>query len=126
MNGDIRNIVYLAIESAIDIQKNCGEHETDVGVKLGVKVAVAAGRAIFSVIGTESRKHYVIFGSPVIDVRDAELLCKSGDVIVAPSAWRHVENYMLYSYTYHSNNTHIRVKNKIRHSKSYWGEKKIN
>lgn len=109
VDADIRKIVYQALESAVDIQKNCGEHDTDVGVKLGVKIAVAAGEAKISIIGTESRKHYVIVGPPVFDVRETELLCKSGDVIVAPSAWKHVDNYMLYSYTYHSNNSHIKV-----------------
>lgn len=109
VDTDIRNIVYLAIESAVDIQKNCGEHKTDVGVKLGVKIAVAAGKALFSIIGNESRKHYILVGPPVLDVREAEMLCRSGDVIVAPSAWKYVENYMFYSYTYHSNNSHIKV-----------------
>ncbi|KAK9874397.1 hypothetical protein WA026_002744 [Henosepilachna vigintioctopunctata] len=43
-----------------------------------------------SVIGDEKFKHYVIIGQAVNDVKAAEHVSVSGDVVVSPSAWGHL------------------------------------
>lgn len=46
-------------------------------------------------IGDEKFKHYVILGQAVHDVKAAEHVSVSGDIVVSPTAWGHVaeENY---------------------------------
>lgn len=104
-------IIHLAIDSAVDIQKNCGRFKTDVGVELKVKIAISAGDSLFSIIGTDQRKYYIILGQPILDANRAEKLCEPGDIIVSPSAWKNVGNYLLYTYMQMSDKEHVKVRN---------------
>lgn len=59
-----------------------------------MKVAISAGLSHFSIIGdenlTQSSSSFVIIGQPVWDVKMAQYMSKSGDVLTAASAWTYV------------------------------------
>ncbi|XP_011311934.1 adenylate cyclase type 10-like [Fopius arisanus] len=85
----MRDLATEAIQTACIIQKHFGRYETDVGVTLRVKLAIASGKIYFTSIGDPQRiSHYIITGQPVWDVKFAEGLCKGGDIIVAASSWQ--------------------------------------
>ncbi|KAL3270907.1 hypothetical protein HHI36_021415 [Cryptolaemus montrouzieri] len=86
----LRQYVYQAIDCALVIQKNYGTYKTDIGTQLRVKLAISAGPVIFTLIGNEKYSHYIITGKPVEDVKEAEHRSKAGEIVVAPSAWYHV------------------------------------
>ena len=54
-----------------------------------VKTTIAAGHVIFSVIGDPLNRHFVVAGSPVMEVKAAKRACVPGDLILASSAWEH-------------------------------------
>uniref|UniRef100_A0A2A4J100 Guanylate cyclase domain-containing protein n=1 Tax=Heliothis virescens TaxID=7102 RepID=A0A2A4J100_HELVI len=90
----MQDVVHSAIDCGLIIQKNYGRFTTDVGVILKVKVAISAGLSHFSIIGDEqqqsSSSSFVIIGQPVWDVKMAQYMSKSGDVLTAASAWMYV------------------------------------
>jgi class 3 adenylate cyclase len=71
-----------ALKCALHLQQKCGAYETDVGVVLRVKVALAYGpvRALF--VGTDEFKHYLLTGDCVKNVNICEQLCEPGDIII--------------------------------------------
>ncbi|KYN44360.1 Adenylate cyclase type 10 [Trachymyrmex septentrionalis] len=85
----MRDIATEAMQTACIIQKHFGTYDTDVGVSLKVKLAIASGITYFTSIGDpETMSYYVITGKPVWDVKFAEGLCRGGDILVAPSSWQ--------------------------------------
>ncbi|XP_036143704.1 adenylate cyclase type 10 [Monomorium pharaonis] len=85
----MRDIASEAMQTACIIQKHFGTYNTDVGVTLRVKLAIASGIIYFTSIGDpNTMSYYVITGKPVWDVKFAEALCRGGDIIVAPSSWQ--------------------------------------
>nr|XP_034172604.1 adenylate cyclase type 10-like isoform X1 [Osmia lignaria] len=87
----MRDLAIEAMQTACIIQKHFGTYDTDVGVTLRVKLAIASGKTYFTSIGDpDSRSHYIITGQPVWDVKFAEGLCRGGDILVAPSSWQWV------------------------------------
>ncbi|XP_045468254.1 adenylate cyclase type 10-like isoform X2 [Harmonia axyridis] len=89
------SIIHEVIICALFIQKNLGYFETEVNVLLKVKLAISCGNLTISVIGDEKFKNYVILGQAVHDVKAAEHVSVSGDIVVSPTAWGHVaeQNY---------------------------------
>lgn len=88
----MRDYVHQALDCAVVIQKNYGSFRTDVGTYLRVKLAISAGPVLFTLIGNEKYSHYIVIGKPVADVKDAEHRTSPGEIIVAPSAWYHVNS----------------------------------
>jgi class 3 adenylate cyclase len=88
-------VIHKVIVCALFIQNTLGCFETEVNVLLKVKLAIACGNLTFSVIGNQSHRHYIITGQAISDVKCAERVSVSGDVVVAPSAWGHLaeDNY---------------------------------
>ncbi|XP_076682511.1 LOW QUALITY PROTEIN: adenylate cyclase type 10 [Andrena cerasifolii] len=87
----MRDLAIEAMQTACIIQKHFGTYETEVGVTLKVKLAIASGKTYFTSIGDpNSKSHYIITGRPVWDVKFAEGLCRGGDILVAPSSWQWV------------------------------------
>ena len=80
-----------ALKCALDLQKKCGAYETDVGVILRLKVALAYGsvRALF--IGTSEFKHYILTGDCVKNVNVCEQLCEPGDIIITKAVYEQVQ-----------------------------------
>ncbi|KAG8234160.1 hypothetical protein J437_LFUL014950 [Ladona fulva] len=91
--------VMKTVKCALFIQRTLGEYETDVNVSLRVKLAISAGTATFSVIGDEDIRHYIIVGDPITEIRLAEYMCASGEVLLSPSAWKFCdsEKYQYFS-----------------------------
>ncbi|CAF1266885.1 unnamed protein product [Adineta ricciae] len=81
-----------ALKCAIHLQQTCGAYETDVGVILRVKVALAYGpvRALF--VGTEDFKHYLLTGDCIKNVNVCEQLCEPGDVIITKSVYDKIDS----------------------------------
>jgi adenylate cyclase 10 len=71
-----------ALKCALHLQQKYGAYETDVGVILRLKVALAYGsvRALF--VGTEEIKHYLLRGDCVKNVNICQQLCEPGDIII--------------------------------------------
>ncbi|XP_018333099.1 adenylate cyclase type 10-like isoform X2 [Agrilus planipennis] len=94
---NLYNVIHEVIVCALFIQQTLGSFETEVNVLLRVKLAIACGNLVFSVIGNDASKQYVVLGSAVKDVKAAEHASVSGDVIIAPSAWGHLpeDNYQI-------------------------------
>jgi len=71
-----------ALKCALHLQQKCGAYETDVGVILRLKVALAYGtiRALF--VGTDEFKHYLLTGDCVKNVNICEQLCEPGDIMI--------------------------------------------
>ena len=81
-----------ALKCAIHLQQTCGAYETDVGVILRVKVALAYGsvRAVF--VGTDDFKHYLLTGDCIKNVNVCEQLCEPGDVIITKSVYDKIDS----------------------------------
>lgn len=81
-----------ALKCALYLQEKCGAYQTDVGVVLRLKVAVAYGsvRAVF--IGTEEFKYYILTGDCVKDVNICEQICEPGDIIITRAVYEHVQS----------------------------------
>ncbi|XP_043251737.1 adenylate cyclase type 10-like [Colletes gigas] len=87
----MRDLAIEAMQTACIIQKHFGTYDTEVGVTLKVKLAIASGKTYFTSIGdSNTMSHYIITGKPVWDVKYAEGLCRGGDILVAPSSWQWV------------------------------------
>ncbi|XP_075228174.1 adenylate cyclase type 10-like [Lycorma delicatula] len=106
-NDYIVEVIHRAIVCAMYIQHSLGSFETDANVLLRVKLAISAGNVIFSSIGEETSKYYVIYGKAVDEVKEAQDTCVSGDVVLAPSAWGHC-SHVNYLYT-HKDEIHIKI-----------------
>ncbi|XP_071081249.1 adenylate cyclase type 10-like [Haliotis cracherodii] len=96
------------IQCCLDIQRHCGEWDTDIGVKLTVKMGIAAGDMTMTFLGNDEFRHYVELGQVVSDVNKAESFCKSGYVVMSPSAWE-LCNCGRYEYEVMEDGAHIRV-----------------
>ncbi|XP_044764563.1 adenylate cyclase type 10-like [Coccinella septempunctata] len=83
-------VIHEVIVCALFIQKTLGFFETEVNVLLKVKLAISCGNLTISVIGDDKFKHYVILGQAVNDVKAAEHVSISGDIVVSPAAWGHL------------------------------------
>jgi len=52
-------------------------------------IAISAGDVIFSIIGDEEARHFVMFGSPIEQLRHAKKISTPSDFILSLSAWQH-------------------------------------
>ncbi|XP_052249078.1 adenylate cyclase type 10-like [Dreissena polymorpha] len=75
----------------LDIQEKCGEWDTDIGVKLTVKIGLAAGEMSVTFLGNKEFRHYVELGPAVTAVNAAEHFCQSGMVVISPDTWEYCE-----------------------------------
>ncbi|XP_067681875.1 adenylate cyclase type 10-like [Haliotis asinina] len=96
------------IQCCLDIQEQCGEWDTDIGVKLTVKMGIAAGDMTMTFLGNDDFRHYVELGQVVSDVNKAESFCKSGYVVMSPHAWK-ICNSGGYEYEVMEDGAHVRV-----------------
>ena len=80
-----------ALRCALDLQEKFGAYETDVGVVLRLKIALAYGpvRALF--VGNEEFKHYILTGDCVKEVNMCEQVCEPGDVMITKAVHEQVK-----------------------------------
>ncbi|CAF3399020.1 unnamed protein product [Rotaria sp. Silwood1] len=76
-----------ALKCALHLQQKCGAYETDVGVILRLKVALAYGPVCAVFVGTDEFKHYLLTGNCVKDVNICEQLCEPGDIILTKAVY---------------------------------------
>ncbi|KAL5008851.1 hypothetical protein ScPMuIL_014432 [Solemya velum] len=79
--------VNKVLGCCLDIQNKCGEWNTDIGIKLTVKMGVSAGTMSVIFLGNNEYRHYIELGPAVRDVNAAEHFCLSGYVVLSPDAW---------------------------------------
>ncbi|XP_025264205.1 adenylate cyclase type 10-like [Camponotus floridanus] len=63
-------------------------NEGDI-LKFSVNIAVSVGDVTFSVIGNNEARHFIIFGSPIEELKQANKVSLSNDLILSLSAWQH-------------------------------------
>ncbi|XP_038056299.1 adenylate cyclase type 10-like isoform X2 [Patiria miniata] len=79
--------IVKAIICSRRIMKTCNNWDTEVGVKLGVKIGLSAGEVFLTYVGSKSFRLFSSSGQAVRDVNEAERYCEKGTIILAPSAW---------------------------------------
>jgi class 3 adenylate cyclase len=102
-----------ALKCALYLQEKFGAYETDVGVILRLKVALAYGSVQALFIGTEEFKHYILIGDCVKDVNICEQLCEPGDIIITKAVYEQVKSIPMnceFVPIKDENNEHIAVK----------------
>ncbi|XP_035683245.1 adenylate cyclase type 10-like [Branchiostoma floridae] len=73
---------------SLDIQSVCDNWETDVGVKLRVKIGLAAGEMKITHFGNNVERIFAVTGQSVTDANLAEKFADSGTIILSPMAWK--------------------------------------
>ncbi|KAK3591572.1 hypothetical protein CHS0354_041619 [Potamilus streckersoni] len=105
---ELPSTVDKVIKCCIDIQTKCGEWNTDIGVKLTVKLGVSAGEMSITYLGNDEYRHYVELGPAVTDVNVAENLCHSGYVVLSQGAWK-LCNQPMYNIETLEDGIHVRI-----------------
>ncbi|XP_072903507.1 adenylate cyclase type 10-like [Hemitrygon akajei] len=83
----LSQILTLAVKCSLNIQDKCDNRETEVGVKLRVKIGISAGKLSKVVMGDEESRYYALIGRAIDEVRKAEGLASANTVILSPNAW---------------------------------------
>jgi class 3 adenylate cyclase/tetratricopeptide (TPR) repeat protein len=90
----LANLARRAASCALAVQEELLGYETPEGVRLALRVAVAAGAVRHLHLGgIFGRCEFLAVGEPFADVGSATKQVRPEDVVVAPSAWRMIENY---------------------------------
>ncbi|XP_078408404.1 adenylate cyclase type 10-like [Cetorhinus maximus] len=84
---ELNEILTLAVKCSLNIQDKCDNKETEVGVKLRVKIGISAGKLSKVVMGDEESRYYALIGRAVDEVRKAEGLASANTIILSPNAW---------------------------------------
>nr|ACA52542.1 soluble adenylyl cyclase [Squalus acanthias] len=83
----LSEILTLAVKCSLNIQDKCDNKDTEVGVKLRVKIGISAGKLSKVVMGDEESRYYALIGRAVDEVRKAEGLASANTIILSPNAW---------------------------------------
>ncbi|XP_060063755.1 adenylate cyclase type 10-like [Ylistrum balloti] len=105
---DLLNVVEKVIRCCLNIQKNCGEWKTDIGVILTVKLGISVGNTLVTFLGNDTFRMYVERGQPVTDVNTAESFCKSGYIVLSPYVWE-ICRKPLFTFEVLEDGEHVRV-----------------
>ncbi|XP_076547074.1 adenylate cyclase type 10 [Osmia lignaria lignaria] len=87
-NEFISRMVYNVILCGQKIQDAVGIVKNSIFAPK-VDVVVATGEVIFSVIGCDSARQYIIAGSPIEELKLARRICLPGDLVLSTSAWEY-------------------------------------
>ena len=83
-----------AAQAAIQIQRNLDRSKLEEGVELSVKIGIGVGEVtVLHIGGACGRVEYVAVGEPLVQAFAAEHHGVSGEVIVAPPAWKFVKKH---------------------------------
>ncbi|PIK60395.1 putative adenylate cyclase type 10 [Apostichopus japonicus] len=83
-----KEAIVKAVKCARQIQKQCHNWKTDIGVLLGVKVALAYGPISVSFVGNNALQHFSTSGQAVADANNTEKLCEKGSIVLHSEAWK--------------------------------------
>ncbi|XP_057290575.1 adenylate cyclase type 10-like isoform X2 [Hydractinia symbiolongicarpus] len=103
-----KSLLNKVINCSIDIQANCDNFMTEVGIVLRVKLAIAVGGMCLTNVGLPPAKQFDISGSAVDDVGATEKQAIPGSVILSQLAWANCEQ-SLFSATPLENGTYFKL-----------------
>lgn len=103
-----KSLLNKVINCSIDIQANCDNFMTEVGIVLRVKLAIAVGGMCLTNVGLPPAKQFDISGSAVDDVGATEKQATPGSVILSQLAWANCEQ-SLFSAIPLENGTYFKV-----------------
>ncbi|KAL1474669.1 hypothetical protein MTO96_020554 [Rhipicephalus appendiculatus] len=98
----LADTIQTVVDCSLNIQKNYGEWPTCIGVTLRVKIGIATGMLEYHFFNDDfDNVHYSASGTVVEYVRNAEMLCTAGDIILTTEAWNFLEQKGVHNrYTY--------------------------
>ncbi|XP_022103709.1 adenylate cyclase type 10-like isoform X2 [Acanthaster planci] len=97
------------IKCGLRIQERCDNRDTEVGVKLRVKLGVSLGPVRVTTVGNEESRHYVLSGLAVDDANKAEKFATSGSLVLSPKAWAYTPDHQFIEYRVLEDRRHISV-----------------
>ncbi|XP_071790978.1 adenylate cyclase type 10-like isoform X1 [Asterias amurensis] len=97
------------IKCGLRIQERCDNRETEVGVKLRVKLGVSIGPVRVTTVGNEESRHYVLSGQAVDDANKAEKFATSGSLVLSPKTWAYTPEHQLFEYRMLEDRRHVSV-----------------
>ncbi|XP_068787531.1 adenylate cyclase type 10-like, partial [Struthio camelus] len=83
----LRDTISLVLQCSQQIQEKYRIRETDVGLKLRLKIGISAGHMSLLTVGDKKQQHFLILGQAVGEVWQAQNLANASDVILSPSCW---------------------------------------
>ena len=101
-------LINKAIICSIAIQEECDNYMTDVGVLLGVKIALSVGKMQVTHVGIAESKHFDLSGSAVDDVNAAEKWAEPGSIILSRLAFLNCDR-SLFLFEIMDDGVHYRV-----------------
>jgi len=107
-SGDLTLLINKAIICSIAIQEECDNYMTDVGVLLGVKIALSVGKMLITHVGVSESKHFDLAGTAVDDVNAAEKWAQPGSIILSRLAFMNCDQ-SLFLFEILDNGSHYRV-----------------
>ena len=85
----------LAVHAALQIQSELDGSEPHPGVTLRQRAGVACGTLhIMELGGVGGRWQFVVTGEPLVEAAGAQFVAKAGEVMVSPTAWDLVREYV--------------------------------
>ena len=84
-------ILNKVINCSLDIQANCDNFDTEVGIVLRVKLAIAVGPMCLTFIGLPESKQFDLSGASILDVGLTEKQATPGSIILSQLAWANCE-----------------------------------
>eukprot|EP00397_Hematodinium_sp_SG-2012_P000395 GEMP01000395.1.p1 GENE.GEMP01000395.1~~GEMP01000395.1.p1 ORF type:complete len:2128 (+),score=348.42 GEMP01000395.1:152-6535(+) len=97
MHSPLELCIFRACACCLEIHKRLHNFHTGEGdVRLTLHIGVGAGEVLMMQVGgVYGRYEYVIAGSPLEQISIAEPLAVSGETVLSPEAWMHVEKYVI-------------------------------
>nr|XP_050857750.1 adenylate cyclase type 10-like isoform X2 [Vespula vulgaris] len=77
------------INCAFNVKNAVMAIEENAEFKLKMNIVISAGNVIFSILGNELSRHYVIAGQPLLDFKKAQDISLPGDLILSTKAWEY-------------------------------------
>ncbi|XP_066117194.1 adenylate cyclase type 10-like isoform X1 [Saccopteryx bilineata] len=91
----LKSIITLVIRCSLKIHQLFRLKESEEGLKVRVKIGLAAGHISMLVFGDEARDFFLVTGQTVDDVRRAQDLAQVNDVVLSPNCWQLCDRSMV-------------------------------
>ncbi|XP_071962575.1 adenylate cyclase type 10-like [Antedon mediterranea] len=103
------NTIIRVVKCALRIQEKCDNWNTDVGVRLKVKIGLSIGPLQVTYIGNDECQQVALSSTAVDDANKAEKFAQPGDIILSPKVWAYAPDHDLCHIEKMSDDKHIRV-----------------
>ncbi|XP_078212463.1 adenylate cyclase type 10 isoform X2 [Callithrix jacchus] len=91
----LKDIITVVIKCSLEIHGLFQTQECEEGLEIRVKIGLAAGHISMLVFGDETQNHFLVLGPPVDDVRLAQSMAQTNDVILSPNCWQLCDRNMI-------------------------------